>query len=639
MQNSFRFSPIEKTKFRPRSLSPMIGFTSKTPVSDANLTADLMNHAYVLPKFTNVDLSMPSGSMTDSKVHDEPRSSIFQKLALLEKLHKADLIRIEQLERQVKDLLQQLENMKQANKSLLEEKGFAGGELHALYQNLFITDMKQQMTDMSNDVTRFRSQKEQLRKEYESVKKENGQLQATIKRYRVILSNALKKPISASVESVEASSVLSGLLSESDKTQGRLSESSKKRLGSENNLQPPHGLRLNMVTLSKIEKLNVVLLQLNNCTNVNQLCKIMTRSAKALTKSQKVSIYIISNKTRENYVQSYSGSSDFIGRVRMGNNWIIMHTHKDAYQEEPMFKKLDELKYPVRHADLLLMPIVYDREISFVIQGQDKKGEEHKNKVYTPTDELLLKIVANAVVLKIDSIFSAEQEKLELKHSSQVASVASRIISSLSHRDIANRVRSHLPQFFDFENAGIVFIDNKSHQFYVMIHDPSSDDYFGDGYLRFPFGIGLTGQAISRDGVSVFKNPKTIPIYNPEIDNVGWVHETKTIMMGCLKDWSGNLVGIIQLTNKKYGEVEAKDVKRLESMIDLLGTCVATTNLTVEHFSLTIKFKAVMEKITKLVLDSDRTASDGEFNSVVNQITNLKNSFGDWVKTRKTRII
>jgi transcriptional regulator with GAF, ATPase, and Fis domain len=316
-----------------------------------------------------------------------------------------------------------------------------------------------------------------------------------------------------------------------------------------------------------------------------------------------------------------------------------MHTHKDAYQEEPMFKKLEELKYPVRHADLLLMPIVYDREISFVIQGQDKKGEENKSKVYTPIDELMLKIVGNAVVLKLDSIFSAEQEKLELNHSNQVAQVATRIISSLSHRDIANRVRDVLPHFFDFENAGIVFIDNKSHQFYVMIHDPSSDDYFGDGYLRFPFGIGLTGQAISRDGVSVFNNPKTIPIYNPEIDNVGWVHETKTIVMGCLKDWNGNLIGIIQLTNKKYGEVAAKDVKRLESMLELLGTCVATTNLTVEHFSLTIKFKAVMEKITKMATESEKNAGDAELNSVVNQITNFKNSFNDWVKTRKTRFL
>lgn len=579
---------------------------------------------------------MPSGSITDCKSQEDSRSSVFTKLALLEKLHKSDQLRIEQLEKQVKDLQVQLENMKQANKTLLEEKGFAGGELHALYQNLFITDMKQQMTDMSNDVTRFRSQKEQLRKEYESLKKENGQLLATVKRYRLILSNSLKKNGPTSVESVDASSIMSGLLSDSDKTQGRLSEFSKKRISIESNNYNARGLRINMVSMGKIEKLNVVLLQLCNCANANQLCKIMTRSAKTLTKSQRVSVYVVSSKAKDNYVNTYPGSPDFIGRVRLGSSWMIMHTHKEAYQEEPMFKKFDELKYPVRHSDLLLMPIIHDKDLSFIIQVQEKL---QKHKSFTPTDELLLKLISNAITIKLSSIFASEQESQELARSSQIASIASQITSSLSHRDIANRIRSALPNFFGFENAGIVFVDSKSHQFCVMTHDPSSQDYFGDGCLRFPFGTGLTGQAVSRDSISVFTNPKTMAVYNPEVDNVGWVNETKVIIMGALKDWSGNLVGVIQLTNKKYGDVDGKDVKRLESLLGLLGTCVAATNLTVEHFSLTIKFKAVMDKITKLVRESDKNSGEAELNAVFNQITYLKNSFGELVKTRKMRII
>ena len=141
--------------------------------------------------------------------------------------------------------------------------------------------------------------------------------------------------------------------------------------------------------------------------------------------------------------------------------------------------------------------------------------------MYNPTDELMLKVIANAVTMKMDSIFALEQEKNEIKHSGQIAFIASKIVSSLTHKEIANRVRKFLPSYFDFENAGIVFLDNKTNQFFVMIHDPTSDDYFGDGVLRFPFGIGLTGQAIGRDGVSVFHNPKTLQYYNPEVDNVG----------------------------------------------------------------------------------------------------------------------
>ena len=632
MRNSQNIRPYRQISSRPRSLSPMVGLSSNTQLSDS-ISSELINQAYILPKFTNIQLNYPA--KLENKPSEELKTSLFNKLASLEKLHKCDLLKIEQLERQVQELTGQLESMKKANKSLLEEKGFAGGELHALYQNLFITDMKQQMTDMNSDIVRFRFEKEQMKKELEYFRKENGQLKASIKRYRVMLVKGLKRNTKESEGPDDGSSAYSVGVSEIDRSFTR-TDSEKKKVSHELH-HHSHSVKINSISLSRIEKLNLVLIQLINCTNINQLCKVITRAAISLTKSTKVSIYIVESKARDQYTKSYSGSADFIGRVRIGNTWILMHTHKEAYQEEPLFKKFEDLKYPIRQADHLIIPIIHNREICLIIQCQEKKGHELKHQIYIPLDELLLKIVANSVALKIESIYSNEQEKVELKNSSQIAQVASRIISSLTHRDIANRVRSVLPHFFDFENAGIVFIDHKTNQFYVMIHDPSSDDYFGDGYLRFPFGIGLTGQAISRDGISVFPNPKTIAIYNPEIDNVGWVHETKCIVMGCLKDWNGNLIGVVQLTNKKDDEVGPKDVKRLESFLELLGTCIATANLAVEQFSITIKFKSVMETLTKLALDSDKSASESEFATIVTQITNLKTGFNDWAKNRKPR--
>ena len=636
MQTFYKSNTTDKTKFRPRSLSPMIGLTSKTPVSDIPIPPDMLNNAYVLPKFMNVDLLIPQSSH-DSKISEDGKSNLRTKIALLEKLHRADALRIEQLERQVKELSEQLISMKDMNKSLLEDKGFGGGEVHALYQDLFITDMKQQMTDLNHDVTKFRSQKEQMRKEFESIKKENGQLQATVKRYRTMLTTALKKPLSFMDSAGDASSAFSAMMSESDRNNSKHSDSIKKRLSLDNTLQVPHGLKLNLLSLNKIEKLNLVLIQLNNCSDLNHLCKIITRAAKGLTKSQRVSVYVISDKAREHYTLSFAGSADFIGRVRLENLWVIMHTHKDAYQEEPLFKKLEELKFPIRHTDLLVVPIVHAREICIVVQCRNKIGTQEKNKVYVPADELLLKVIANAVSMKIQSIFSMEQERIEVKHSSQIAHVVSRIVSSLTHREIANRVRKVLPQYFDFENAGVVFLDSKNNQFFVMIHDPSSDDYFGEAVLRFPYGIGLTGQAVGREGVSVFHNPKTLPFYNPEVDNVGWVQETRVIVMGSLKDWNGNLVGVIQFTNKKYGDVEAKDIKRLESLLEMLGTCIAATNLSVEHFSLTIKFKENMEKVLKLVAENDRNSTEGEFSTVLNQITTVRNSFDNWTRNRRPK--
>lgn len=315
MINSHKNNATDRSSFRPRSLSPMIGLTKKNLISES-IPAELLNNAYILPKFTNMEMTVPQTASNESKASDDQRANFFHKMILLEKQRRADLLRIEQLERQVKDLADQLNTMKEMNKNLLEEKGFGGGEVHALYQDLFITDMKQQMNDMNNDISKFRSQKEQIRKEFESVKKENGQLHATVKRYRTMLTNALKKPQNTS-EIGDSSSAYSGFISESG-TVGKISESSKKRVSADN-LQPPQRLALNSLSYNKVEKLNLVLIQLNNCTNFNQLCKIITRAAKGLTKSQRVSVFVISTKARDQYTKSFAGSADFIGKVRLGN--------------------------------------------------------------------------------------------------------------------------------------------------------------------------------------------------------------------------------------------------------------------------------------------------------------------------------
>ena len=258
MNNKHKSNTSDTSQFRPRSLSPMIGFTSRTPISENPISTEVLNHAYILPKFANAELSVPQTAPNQRKLSEDNKPALLNKIALLEKLHRADLIRIEQLENQVKELYLQVITMKDMNKDLLADKGFGGGDVHALYQDLFITDMKQQMTDLNNDASKFRSQREQMKKEFDQIKKENGQLQATLKRYRLMLSSALKKNHNALESAGDASSAFSGFMSETDKNTNKLSENYKKRLSYD--ITPPHSLKTNALSLNKIEKLNLVLI-------------------------------------------------------------------------------------------------------------------------------------------------------------------------------------------------------------------------------------------------------------------------------------------------------------------------------------------------------------------------------------------
>lgn len=293
------------------------------------------------------------------------------------------------------------------------------------------------------------------------------------------------------------------------------------------------------------------------------------------------------------------------------------------------------MKFPIRHQDSLAVPIKIEKELFLVVQCQDKFVNKKMKKIFSPVDELLIKTLSTLVSLKISSILSKSQEIIELKHATQIADLASKISSCLTHKDIANRVRSVFPPYFDFESGGIVFIDNISQEFFTLIHDPNSEEFYGDQVIRFPWGMGITGYVVEKGSVSIIENPKANLAYNPEVDNVGGAHEAKNIMMGCVRNFNNKIIAVVQLVNKKEGNVSDKDSKRLESLLEMIGACVTSASISVEQFDLTIKAKKIIELIVQGLQDSDLMRTDGETALMFNQIMNLKTQFSEWAKNKR----
>ncbi|CAG9325436.1 unnamed protein product [Blepharisma stoltei] len=617
-------SPL-KSRYRPKSLSPII-----TPSHEYSFSSRSDMNAYVMPKIKNYELITTEATSPRNQV--ENKFSLIQQISQLERQHRADKVRIELLEKQVKDLEQQIENHKKLNKNFLEEKGATNGDVHALYHDLFITDLKQQMTEMNGEMETYKKQIDAAKKEAEIVKKENSQLCATLKRYRRMLSEAIQKPENSEIP--DSSSVMSMMPTE---------KSSHKSILDQRHLNVTldaskvtlNGLKNNLVSLGKLDRLSHAMAQLSKCEDLMQICKGLIRSTKSLIKCEKATIFIANSKAKDEYTKSFGQSSDFIGRARVGNNWILVHTHPNANQEDPIFKKLEELKFSIRNQDSLAAPVRVGKDLFLVIQCQDKHTTKNTKKIFSPVDEILVKSLAILVSLQIDRIIAKSQENLEQKHARQTAGLAAKISSSLTHKDIANRVRSVFPSYFDFECAGIVFVDNYLKELFTMCHDPNNDEYYGDQVLRFPYNMGITGEVIERGDISVIENPKMNFSYNPELDNVGGAQEAKNILMGCIKNWNGKIIAVIQLINKKGGFITDKDTKRLESLMEMIAASVTSAIISIEQFDLTIKAKKIIEAILHAVQDSDLVRTDGETAIMFNQIMSLKNQFSEWAKSKK----
>ena len=78
------------------------------------------------------------------------------------------------------------------------------GEIHSLYQDLFLTDIKKEVETAQLELKNTKQEQNSVQRQYAVLKKENTQLQATLKRYRrqlQELSWSQQKPTQAALNS------------------------------------------------------------------------------------------------------------------------------------------------------------------------------------------------------------------------------------------------------------------------------------------------------------------------------------------------------------------------------------------------------------------------------------------------------
>ena len=68
----------------------------------------------------------------------------------------------------------------------------SAGDIHSLYQDLFLTDIKKQVESAQNELKTCKKEQSQAQRECNDLKKENAQLNATLKRYRKQLQELTK---------------------------------------------------------------------------------------------------------------------------------------------------------------------------------------------------------------------------------------------------------------------------------------------------------------------------------------------------------------------------------------------------------------------------------------------------------------
>lgn len=73
-----------------------------------------------------------------------------------------------------------------------------------------------------------------------------------------------------------------------------------------------------------------------------------------------VSVFMIHDKVKEMYMEALGNEYVYIGKAKVENFWIDIHGEPNHEVALPDIKKFEELKYPIRTNNLLIISIKID---------------------------------------------------------------------------------------------------------------------------------------------------------------------------------------------------------------------------------------------------------------------------------------
>ena len=560
-----------------------------------------------LVEFPSIDLSKTRNNSLDPAV-----KSLKIKVTEMETILKISRERIRLLEKTVEEMSEQLEKYQTINRALLSEKlDLNSTDVHFFIQDLIVSDVKKQLEEAHFDIEKHRLDSERNKKRYETILQENKKIEGSIKRYRKIISDiGSHKSQSldiASVDDIES-----------------LHLNIKK-----NNGENPKGKNTEKQRIKALPIVEQYIKEISEASTIPVVFTKVCNAIRLLTGSQKISLYLISPTMQQVYV-TYFHSIQYVQRVLLGNTWIQIHTDPSCDVVEPVFAKVEEVLSGLRTNDKLIYCACFSKEPSIIIQCLSP------TKSFDTSDEKFISILSEHMSACVKLIIANKKEKNLKDQLVDIVTVSASISKSRNHNALANSVDQLLPKFFEFETAGIVFVDEESQELYTLAYSSSPDEKYSQDIIRFPISMGLTGDTYKSKGLQVYENVKKKNLYNPEIDNIASSSDLNLCLMSCLHGPNNGIFGILQLGNK-IGTISQRDIQMITSFSTILGYMIAGVNDISSAMDLTIKMKMHLLNLT-VGLGGDINDLSPDSSGLMDQLEILRSMVGAWSKSKKQKM-
>jgi len=229
----------------------------------------------------------------------------------------------------------------------------------------------------------------------------------------------------------------------------------------------------------------------------------------------------------------------------------------DAYAD-PRFNTEVDRRTGYRTHTTLCMPM-RNREgkILGVFQVLNKRDG-----VFTHADEEMLDALASQAAIAVQNAMLNEELHKRIETSEILLSVMHEVASELEIDRLLTAIVEQTSQAMEAERCTLFLIDAKTGELWSKVAQGSEMNE-----IRVPRGKGIAGHvALSGDTVNI-PDAYADPRFNPEVDRrTGY--RTRNILCMPVRDETREIVGVMQVLNKRIGSFNRED----EQLLDALGS-------------------------------------------------------------------
>ncbi len=240
----------------------------------------------------------------------------------------------------------------------------------------------------------------------------------------------------------------------------------------------------------------------------------------------------------------------------------------DAYKD-PHFNQEVDRRTGYRTRTILCMPVKDEQgKIIGCIQVLNKKGEG-----FTREDEELLQALGSQAAIALENTRLTEQLQKRIERTEILLDMMHSFTSQLERDRLLPLIMEKITTAMKANRSTLFLLDKKTNELYsrVLQGDNISE-------IRFPKDLGISGHVVTTGETLNIADAYQDPRFNQEVDwRTGY--RTRTILCMAVKNATGEIIGVVQVLNKRDGAFTAEDDELLRALAAQAAVALDNSNL------------------------------------------------------------